>query len=248
MQVVAHHLLPAHAELARRAAGGDGAAFVRLYDAYSEEVFAMALAATRSVDDAAEATQRAFLRLLRWPPRLAAPDGDVAELLFALALGGTTARENAPPSSPEDHAVARLVGVGWLRSETVAKAGARYDADWSVHLWTPDSVEPAEPSPPEPAPKRRLRLVPPLKLNLPSPAAVAAVLLLLLTGLVGSLMIESGPDSVQSSAPAAAAPDRSDSAERGVQADARNARRTRSSRTGRAEVMRERELKPLLAP
>ena len=32
-------LLPRDAELARRAAGGDGAAFVRLYDQYSEEVF-----------------------------------------------------------------------------------------------------------------------------------------------------------------------------------------------------------------
>ena len=81
-------LLPRDAELARRAAGGDGAAFVRLYDHYSHEVFATALAVTGSVEAAAEATQTAFLRILRWPPALGAPDGDVLELLYALALGG----------------------------------------------------------------------------------------------------------------------------------------------------------------
>lgn len=120
------------------AGGGDGTAFVRLYDHYSTDVFATALAATGSVNAAADATQSAFLRILRWPPALGASDGDLIELLYALALGG---RSEHPPPSPQetDHKVARLVGVGWLRSETVAEAGARFDADWSVHLWHPDA-------------------------------------------------------------------------------------------------------------
>ncbi len=181
-------LLPRDAELARRAAGGDGAAFVRLYDHYADEVFATALSVTGSVEAAAEATQAGFLRILRWPPALGAPDGDVLELLYALALGGPHQRPDATPE-PSDLRVARLVGVGWLRSETVSKAGARFDADWSVHLWqlpaepveSVDAVEPARS-------RLRLRL-------LPSPAAAAAVLLIFLAGLAGTLLIGGGSSS-----------------------------------------------------
>src|SRR5215212_5031174 len=176
-------LLPRDAELARRAAGGDGAAFVRLYDHYSTDVFATALAAMGSVEAAAEATQAAFLRILRWPPALGAPDSDVEELLFALALGGPHERFEASPQEA-DHKVARLVGVGWLRSETVSKAGARYDADWSAHLWSP-----AEPQPAEEAPRARALRLPRLRLRIPSPAAAAAVLLVFLAAATGTLLI-----------------------------------------------------------
>ncbi len=248
MGVVAIDLLPVDAELARRAAGGDGAAFVRLYDRYSDEVFATALAATGSIEVASEATQRAFLRILRWPPPLGAPDGDVAELLCALALGGGT--ERGRPSRPEDLAVARLVGVGWLRSETVAKAGARYDDDWSVHLWSPPVEPAADPvpsdAPAEPVRRRRLRL-PRLTLRLPSPAAAATVLLLLLAGLVGSLLFQGGTDPMDT-APAAATSDRTRSVQQDVRADARRARRTRPARAGEARLLRRRTLEPLLAP
>jgi hypothetical protein len=174
-------LQPRDAELARRAAGGDGAAFVRLYDHYSHEVFATALSVTGSVEAAAEATQTAFLRILRWPPALGAPDADVLELLYALALGGPHERVDATPE-PADLEVARLVGVGWLRSETVSKAGARFDADWSVHLWNP----PAEPE------QRRVRLLPRTELRMPAPATAAAVLFIFLAGLAGTLLIGGG--------------------------------------------------------
>src|SRR6185503_5175788 len=98
MPPVVADLLPRDAELARRAAGGDGAAFVRLYDHYAHDVFATALSVTGSVEAAAEATQTAFLRILRWPPALGAPDGDVLELLYALALGGPHERLDARPA------------------------------------------------------------------------------------------------------------------------------------------------------
>jgi DNA-directed RNA polymerase specialized sigma24 family protein len=204
-------LLPRDAELARRAAGGDGAAFVRLYDRYSTDVFATSLAATGSVDSAAEATQTAFLRILRWPPRHGAPDGDVVELLYALALGGPHEWVSANPEAT-DHKVARLVGVGWLRSETVSKAGARFDADWSVHLWSPSDAEEAEPEP-EPvdeAPARRRRFLPRLRLGAPSPATAATALFLFLSGISGTLLIGGDRADPLDAAPASATGDRMD--------------------------------------
>ena len=236
-------LLPRDAELARRAAGGDGAAFVRLYDRYSTEVFATALAATRSVDAAAEATQTAFLRILRWPPALGASDGDVMELLYALALGGPHDWAAASPGET-DHGLARLVGVGWLRSETVAKAGARFDADWSEHLWSPPTSTPPGPEPDlpaEPARRRRAWRLPQLRLPLPSPAAVAAVLLLFLTGAAGTLVIGGSNGDTD---PASARDRVQQPSER---AEVPAAKRPQP-RQGQAKLLRNRALEPLLAP
>ena len=120
---IAIDLLPRDSELARRAAGGDGTAFVRLYDRYSADVFETALSATGSVEAAAEATQTAFLTLLRRPPAIDAADDDVMHRLRAMALAADVGRRAASGA-----------GVGWLRSETVAQAGARFDDDWSPHL------------------------------------------------------------------------------------------------------------------
>ena len=131
---ISKELLPRDAELARRAAGGDGAAFVRLYDRYSAEVFEAALVATESVERAADATQRAFLRLLRRPPAIDAPDRDVFDRLRGMAL--YAGREGAPQikRTPDGAHAPASAGVGWLRSETVANGGARFDDDWSAHL------------------------------------------------------------------------------------------------------------------
>jgi hypothetical protein len=252
MTVVAIELLPRDAELARRAAGGDGAAFVRLFDRYSTDVFDAAFTATRSVEAAAEATQTAFLRILRWPPPLGAPDGEVFELLCALALGGETPRGEAGSEAPDAYGIAQLVGVGWLRSETVAKAGARFDDDWSVHLWSPPAEVTPDPLPPLRTPKparRRLRLVPRLRLRLPSPAAAATVLLVLLAGLTGSLVLQGGTERMDA-VPASATSERSDAERAGQQAraDARRARQARSSRFGEAKLLHRKTLEPLLAP
>lgn len=226
-------LLPRDAELARRAAGGDGAAFVRLYDDYSNEVFATALAATGSVEAAADATQTAFLRLLRWPPALGASDDDVLELLFALALGGPHAEYADASPDETDEKVARLVGVGWLRSETVSKAGARYDADWSVHLWSPPESPDLQPEP-----RRRLRL-PRLRLRVPSPATAAAVLLLFLAGLTGTLLIGGGDGDPVDAAPAAAQDESSPWAQKPDK---------RSKDRAEPNVLEKKPLAPLLAP
>jgi hypothetical protein len=231
-------LLPRDAELARRAAGGDGAAFVRLYDHYSHEIFATALSVTGSVEGAAEATQTAFLRILRWPPALGAPDGDVLELLYALALGGPHEQVNAS-HEPTNLKVARLVGVGWLRSETVSKAGARFDADWSVHLWNP----PAEP---ERRPARRLRLLPRFGLRLPSPAAAAAVLLIFLAGLAGTLLIGGGRSDPIDATPASATGEPAGQIEQRLRAERR--RVERRGRADDAQLLRDKTLGPLLAP
>jgi hypothetical protein len=241
-------LLPRDAELARRAAGGDGAAFVRLYDHYSNDVFATTLAVTGSVEAAADATQTAFLRILRWPPALGAPDGDVLELLYALALGGPAERSAASPQET-DHKVARLVGVGWLRSETVSKAGARYDADWSVHLWNPSEAPAAGR---DPAARRRIPLLPRVRLRLPSPAAAAAVLLVFLAGLSGTLLIGGGDSDPMDAAPASATGERAHQAptiDQRPRAELRGEEnRKPSNRSGEATLLRDKTLGPLLAP
>ena len=235
-------LLPRDAELARRAAGGDGAAFVRFYDRYSTEVFATVLAATGSVDAAGEATQTAFLRILRWPPALGAPDDDVMELLYALAFGGPHEWTATTPQEA-DLKVARLVGVGWLRAETVAKAGARYDADWSAHLGSPRKPAPGEAPPDELAERRRPRALPRLRLPIPSPAAAAAVLLVFLAGATGTLLLDGTAGSTPDPAPAAGEVQqprqRAEVAPRGKQ--------QRPRRTG-ARLLRQKTLEPLLAP
>ncbi len=247
-------LLPRDAELARRAAGGDGAAFVRLYDRYSTEVFATALVATGSVDAAAEATQTAFLRILRWPPALGAPDDDVMELLYALALGGPHEWTVTSPQET-DLKVARLVGVGWLRSETVAKAGARYDADWSVHLWSPAGQAPADALPEEPVAqpepvgqpsRRRLPSLPRLRLRLPipSPAAAATVLLMFLAGATGTLLL-GGTAGSTNAGPASATDEVQQQRQR---AEVRPPGKQRRPRRAEAGFLRQKTLKPLLAP
>jgi DNA-directed RNA polymerase specialized sigma24 family protein len=241
-------LLPRDAELARRAAGGDGAAFVRLYDTYSPEVFASTLAAIGSVEAAAEATQKAFLRLLRWPPRFGAPDEDVAELLFALAHGGRTHPRGAAPAVTRVLA-ADATAFGWLRSETVANAGARFDADWSIHLWHPDAEPEPEPAPePEPVPevarrrpRRRLR-IPRLSPRFPAPAATAALVLAVFVGAAGTMLASGGTEPMEAApnaAPAASEPER---------AELRGDGRARRHGWGTTKLLRNKTLEPLLAP
>jgi RNA polymerase sigma factor (sigma-70 family) len=56
--------------LARRAAAGDGAAFATLYDRHERRAYNLCYRITGSVDDAADATQETFLRVLERLPSL----------------------------------------------------------------------------------------------------------------------------------------------------------------------------------
>ena len=56
--------------LARRAAAGDGAAFATLYDRYERRAYNLCYRITGSGEDAADATQETFLRVLERLPRL----------------------------------------------------------------------------------------------------------------------------------------------------------------------------------
>src|SRR5688500_9637346 len=51
-------------DLARRATHGDGEAFATLYDRYERRVYNLCLRITGSADDAADATQDSFLKML----------------------------------------------------------------------------------------------------------------------------------------------------------------------------------------
>src|SRR3954454_22893051 len=59
------------ARLARAAAAGDGAAFATLYDAYEARIFTFCARLVGNEQDAADATQDAFLKVLRGLPTLA---------------------------------------------------------------------------------------------------------------------------------------------------------------------------------
>ena len=61
---------PGEAQLARRAAGGDGEAFAELYERYGDRTFNLCHRIVGSRDDAADATQEAFVSVLRQLPKL----------------------------------------------------------------------------------------------------------------------------------------------------------------------------------
>jgi RNA polymerase sigma-70 factor (ECF subfamily) len=77
------------AQLARRAAEGDGAAFATLYDRYEQRIFTFCQRLTGSADDAADATQEAFVSMLERLPNLTDRDLNFGAYLF------TTARHSA---------------------------------------------------------------------------------------------------------------------------------------------------------
>ena len=77
------------ARLAQRAAQGDGAAFATLYDRYEQRIFTFCQRITGSAEDAADATQEAFVAVLERLPKLTERDLNFAAYLF------TTARHSA---------------------------------------------------------------------------------------------------------------------------------------------------------
>src|SRR5665811_455686 len=80
---------PEEAQLARSAANGDGDAFARLYDAYEGRIYNFTLRLLGSEQDAGDATQDAFLKVLHRLPEI----GDREQLDFGAYL--FTAARNA---------------------------------------------------------------------------------------------------------------------------------------------------------
>src|SRR5256714_7247232 len=73
------------AKLAHAAAAGDGAAFATLYDRYESRIFNFCNRLLGSRDDAADATQEAFLKVLQRLPKLEARELNFSAYLFAAA-------------------------------------------------------------------------------------------------------------------------------------------------------------------
>jgi RNA polymerase sigma factor (sigma-70 family) len=73
------------ARLAHAAAGGDGAAFATLYDRYESRIFNFCHRLLGSRDDAADATQEAFLKVLQRLPKLEGRELNFSAYLFTAA-------------------------------------------------------------------------------------------------------------------------------------------------------------------
>jgi RNA polymerase sigma factor (sigma-70 family) len=73
------------AKLAHAAAAGDGAAFATLYDRYESRIFNFCNRLLGSRDDAADATQEAFLKVLQRLPKLAGRELNFSAYLFTAA-------------------------------------------------------------------------------------------------------------------------------------------------------------------
>jgi RNA polymerase sigma factor (sigma-70 family) len=73
------------ARLAHAAAAGDGAAFATLYDRYESRIFNFCNRLLGSRDDAADATQDAFLKVLQRLPKLEGRDLNFSAYLFTAA-------------------------------------------------------------------------------------------------------------------------------------------------------------------
>ena len=71
--------------LARKAAGGDGTAFATLYDRYESRIYNFCNRLLGSPDDAADATQDAFLKVLQRLPKLEGRELNFSAYLFTAA-------------------------------------------------------------------------------------------------------------------------------------------------------------------
>ncbi len=72
-------------QLAYRAAAGDGAAFAELYDRYERRIFSFCQRLCGSVEDAADATQEAFVKVLQRLPKLAGREVNFSAYLYTAA-------------------------------------------------------------------------------------------------------------------------------------------------------------------
>jgi len=103
------------ASLARRAAAGDGAAFTTLYDRYERRAYNLCYRITGSHDDAADATQETFVKVLERLPQLMGRELQFGPYLLTAARHASydaidRRRRAAPSAELPDSAVP--VGAG----------------------------------------------------------------------------------------------------------------------------------------
>jgi RNA polymerase sigma factor (sigma-70 family) len=102
-------------DLARRAAAGDHAAFAELYDRYERRAYNLCYRITGSADDAADATQETFLKVLERLPQLRERELNFAAYVMTAARNASyDAIERRKRSAPtgEIHESAVPLGAG----------------------------------------------------------------------------------------------------------------------------------------
>jgi RNA polymerase sigma factor (sigma-70 family) len=113
---VEDELAAEESRLAAQAAGGDGAAFATLYERYEQRAYNLCLRITSSPEDAADATQDAFVNVMRRLPQLEGRELAFGSYLFTAARNASydliQKRKRAEPTDeiPEDAAPAGPAG------------------------------------------------------------------------------------------------------------------------------------------
>jgi len=107
------------ARLARAAAAGDGDAFATLYERYARRAYNLALRVSGSEEDAADAVQEAFLKVMRRLPELGGRELSFGAYLFAATRNATydlmrRQQRSRPSDSIPESAVPLGSGAGGL--------------------------------------------------------------------------------------------------------------------------------------
>jgi RNA polymerase sigma factor (sigma-70 family) len=126
------------ARLARRAVAGDGDAFAELYTRYEKRAYNLCLRILGSEEDAADATQEAFVKVLRRLPKLEGRDLAFGSYLFTSARHACydliERRRRTEPSDeiPEGATpVGGGVGGGGFGFDQATRATTRNATCWS---------------------------------------------------------------------------------------------------------------------
>jgi RNA polymerase sigma factor (sigma-70 family) len=139
------------AALARRAVAGDGDAFAELYTRYEKRAYNLCLRILAAEDDAADATQEAFVRVLRRLPKLEGRDLAFGSYLFTSARHACyDLIERRKRTEPSDEMAEGATPVGG----GVGGGGFGFDPAEKTHP-RPIHLSPIRPRPTHPRPTRR---------------------------------------------------------------------------------------------
>jgi RNA polymerase sigma factor (sigma-70 family) len=115
--------------LTRRAAAGDAAAFATLYDRYERRAYNLCYRITGSADDAADATQETFLKVLERLPRLEGRELNFAAYVMTAARNASyDAIERRRRSAPTGEIPESAVPLGVAEDHEVPERAALREA------------------------------------------------------------------------------------------------------------------------